>query len=662
MECPAGFALRGIFRGGRACGGCPRTGRPSPSPRRARLPDTASVWYAWVSTLRVPRGSAAFMDGFPNSLTPKLAAAGCRRPDQAAKNIGLLASDPGSRSSLELILPTLLSALGRLPDPDLALNNLERFAQKVLDRRFLLGLFRDNPRILHLALTIFGSSQFLSDILVRQPQLFEWLLEPGVVHRPKSKEELTEEARHAVAGASTLERAVDRPPPIQVPRDPAHRSAGPGGAPEPRRDHRRTVQSGRRVAGDGVSVVPGRAGPTARRARSRRRGGAGPRVPIRDPRHGETGGAGAELQLGHRPDLRLRRGGRNRGDGRGGRGPPDQPGVLPEAGRDAGQGHERGLRRRAPLPRGSPVAPGRPVRGDRLVAPELRDLLRIVGPDLGAAGPDQGATGGGRSHAGGDVPADDDPLRLPAIAGPDRAGRDPRHEGSDQPQRGAGCASAAEREAGVRRDPRDRIPGAGDPASPRWQESLAPGGQHAPRPAPAGGAGSAGRPGLRGAGAGLHLPAPARTPAPDPPRPADPHPARRSSGDPEPGAPDGVSAARASRCGDGAAGGLPAPHGGGARALRQLPPGGPRLGGWRDRGVVRRTAALLHLGPSRGAGARPPGARSGSRTSSGRCGTCSSCERGNRPRATRPRSGAPWGSWRDRSSWRSPRYRTPIWP
>ena len=39
------------------------------------------------------------MDGFPDSLTPKLAAAGCRRPEQAAKNIGLLASDPGSQIS-----------------------------------------------------------------------------------------------------------------------------------------------------------------------------------------------------------------------------------------------------------------------------------------------------------------------------------------------------------------------------------------------------------------------------------------------------------------------------------------------------------------------------------------------------------------------------------
>jgi glutamate-ammonia-ligase adenylyltransferase len=145
-------------------------------------------------------------DAFPNSLAPKLAAAGCRRPDQAASTIGLLASDAASRSSLETILPTLLASLGRLPDPDLALNNLERFSQKVIDRHFLLGLFRDNPRILQLALTVFGSSQFLSDIVVRQPQLFEWLLEPGVLHRPKSKEELAQDVRQAVGGAQTLER------------------------------------------------------------------------------------------------------------------------------------------------------------------------------------------------------------------------------------------------------------------------------------------------------------------------------------------------------------------------------------------------------------------------------------------------------------------------
>jgi glutamate-ammonia-ligase adenylyltransferase len=145
------------------------------------------------------------MDDFATTLIPKLVAAGCRRPDLATKNLALLAPDAASRSQIEEILPTLLTALGRAPDPDLALNNLERYAQKVLDRQFLFSLFR-NPRILHLMLTICGSSQFLSDILVRHPQLFEWLLEPGILQSPKDKDDLAREARQAVVGASNSDR------------------------------------------------------------------------------------------------------------------------------------------------------------------------------------------------------------------------------------------------------------------------------------------------------------------------------------------------------------------------------------------------------------------------------------------------------------------------
>ncbi|HWT79767.1 MAG TPA: glutamate-ammonia-ligase adenylyltransferase, partial [Candidatus Methylomirabilis sp.] len=146
------------------------------------------------------------MDTLAVQLSQKLSATGCEHPEQAARNLEQLAPEAADRSQLEAILPTLLTGLRRVPDPDLALNNLERFHQAVLDRRFLLGLYRDNPRILHLVLTIFGSSQFLSDILVRHPQLFDWLLEPGVVRRPKDKEELREEARQIVDGARTLDR------------------------------------------------------------------------------------------------------------------------------------------------------------------------------------------------------------------------------------------------------------------------------------------------------------------------------------------------------------------------------------------------------------------------------------------------------------------------
>ena len=146
------------------------------------------------------------MDTLVPQLSERLAAVGCQHPEQAAKNVESLALDAESRSQLEAALPALLTGLRRVPEPDLALNNLERFCQAVLDRRFLLGLFRDNPRVLHLALTIFGSTQFLSDILIRHPLFFEWLLEPGVIRQPKRKEDLAEEARQLVAAAPTLER------------------------------------------------------------------------------------------------------------------------------------------------------------------------------------------------------------------------------------------------------------------------------------------------------------------------------------------------------------------------------------------------------------------------------------------------------------------------
>ncbi|MFA5028525.1 MAG: bifunctional [glutamate--ammonia ligase]-adenylyl-L-tyrosine phosphorylase/[glutamate--ammonia-ligase] adenylyltransferase, partial [Candidatus Methylomirabilota bacterium] len=146
------------------------------------------------------------MDTVPTGLESRLAAAGCRHPAQAVKTLEQLGGDATSRGHLGAVLPTLVAALRRVPDPDLALNNLDRFAQAVLDRRFLFGLFRDHPPVLHLALTILGSSEFLSDLLIRQPQLFEWLLEPGTIRRPKPRRDLFEEAAQAVRPRQSVER------------------------------------------------------------------------------------------------------------------------------------------------------------------------------------------------------------------------------------------------------------------------------------------------------------------------------------------------------------------------------------------------------------------------------------------------------------------------
>ena len=143
--------------------------------------------------------------GFPPSIE-RLAAAGCRNPEQARQNLEHLTGS-SHLASFQSILPLLLDRLGNLPDPDMALNNLERYAGAVLDRGFLFSLFRDSPKSLDLALTIFGNSQHLSDILIRFPQDFQWLLQPGLLRRSKSREELVEDLSGMVAKVKTPEQA-----------------------------------------------------------------------------------------------------------------------------------------------------------------------------------------------------------------------------------------------------------------------------------------------------------------------------------------------------------------------------------------------------------------------------------------------------------------------
>ncbi|MGH7411512.1 MAG: hypothetical protein ACREJ6_10720, partial [Candidatus Methylomirabilis sp.] len=67
--------------------------------------------------------------GFPPSID-RLVAAGCRDPEQAQRNIERLAGE-SHWASLQSIVPLLLDRLANLSDPDMALNNLERYAETV---------------------------------------------------------------------------------------------------------------------------------------------------------------------------------------------------------------------------------------------------------------------------------------------------------------------------------------------------------------------------------------------------------------------------------------------------------------------------------------------------------------------------------------------------
>jgi glutamate-ammonia-ligase adenylyltransferase len=107
---------------------------------------------------------------------------GFTEPGTALANIHALAPTPVEGALLDPVLPRLLAEVAGAPDPDMALNNLERLAAQG-DRGVFLRTLAAHPGAIHLLARLGGTSQFLADTLRRYPQLFAWLLEPRTMRQ-----------------------------------------------------------------------------------------------------------------------------------------------------------------------------------------------------------------------------------------------------------------------------------------------------------------------------------------------------------------------------------------------------------------------------------------------------------------------------------------------
>ena len=95
------------------------------------------------------------------------------------------------RTRLSRELLDLLSViLAQAPDPDTALNNLERFT-RVAPKRALDGLAK-KPALLHYLLALFSHSRYLTETLILQPELVLWLAREKSLTRLKSADDLLE--------------------------------------------------------------------------------------------------------------------------------------------------------------------------------------------------------------------------------------------------------------------------------------------------------------------------------------------------------------------------------------------------------------------------------------------------------------------------------------
>ena len=108
------------------------------------------------------------------------------------------------RHFLAAIAPRLLEAVGRTPDPDMTLTNLEKVSASLGAKAVLWELFNFNPPSLRLYVELCATSQFLSEILINNPGMIDDLVDSLVVDRPSPGAAIKAELAELCQGAEDL--------------------------------------------------------------------------------------------------------------------------------------------------------------------------------------------------------------------------------------------------------------------------------------------------------------------------------------------------------------------------------------------------------------------------------------------------------------------------
>jgi glutamate-ammonia-ligase adenylyltransferase len=134
--------------------------------------------------------------------------AALRDADRGRRNLAGLAGHLGP-DEFAALLPHLTRALPRSPDPDLALNNLERVLGQPGGRGRLAGLLEGRGRALDILLRLLGTSQFFADVIVGDPEVLHQLSN-GAGWKPALRQEELQTAVDAAADDAGVLRAFRR--------------------------------------------------------------------------------------------------------------------------------------------------------------------------------------------------------------------------------------------------------------------------------------------------------------------------------------------------------------------------------------------------------------------------------------------------------------------
>ncbi len=150
----------------------------------------------------------------PEQIQNLLAPVGFSNWESACKNLRkIAAASPQAKAALAKGLPALLQALANVASPNRVLTSFERFVLSEANPAQLLTYLAKNPRSFEILTTLFAGSQFLTEILLRNPNYFEQLVDHHHLSQTKSADELKQEARAVI---QPMENQADITPVIDA--------------------------------------------------------------------------------------------------------------------------------------------------------------------------------------------------------------------------------------------------------------------------------------------------------------------------------------------------------------------------------------------------------------------------------------------------------------
>ncbi|PYM92104.1 MAG: hypothetical protein DME08_21290 [Candidatus Rokuibacteriota bacterium] len=146
-----------------------------------------------------------------------LQATGFRDPERARHNLRLILEgrplvpyEAALGRAMERLLPNLLDAVWQSPDPDEALNQMERFLAAVGPRAGLIELLAGDAAVLGGLARLCAGGDLLTQLLITQPELVTALADPRAWERPKRARDFRAALVPVFAPGSAVSEQRDR--------------------------------------------------------------------------------------------------------------------------------------------------------------------------------------------------------------------------------------------------------------------------------------------------------------------------------------------------------------------------------------------------------------------------------------------------------------------